>query len=361
MKKIVLTLLLTACVSVSAYGTGASVTGLGIWAGKVHEYANPFDPNFDRNADSATITRAPGWDVGRSLAAIVNRMDGRDESKGSGRVQKANGGGESTWITFQAAQPFTVGTIIVSQRVWYDFASAMPYTLKFGNGGAVADWDNIAAVPTSDSFTAAGTPDWKKFEIAHFSGTYNSFRIDATAANYNNTGYFDINEVVILPDVLHRVVPTVSASSTGLNANPAKLVSMGNYDLDGWWSADGVTGNVTATFTFDQPQRIDAIVFWSYENHDACFTLQYTDLDSGLPVEVADIRMPKGDALGCVLPVQLDVPLYAKEFTLSFDLAPGQTAALREVMFFEKPIPEPATMSLLALGGLAMLRRRRGA
>jgi len=272
-------------------------------------------------------------------------------------VNKDNGGGESTWITFQAAPSFTVGTIIVSQRVWHGFAGAMPYTLKFGNGGDGADWDNIAAVPTSDGFTAAGTPDWKTFEIAHFSGTYNSFRIDATAADYSNIGYFDINEVVILPDVLHRVIPTVLASSTGTNANAANLVDMGNFNLDGWWSADTPGDHVTVTFTFEQAQRIDAIVFWSYENLDSNFTLKYMDVESGQLVEVADILMPRTDSQGCVLPVQLDVPIYAKTVILDFG-NPTVQVAMREVMFFEKAIPEPATMTLLALGGVAMLRRR---
>jgi len=41
-------------------------------------------------------------------------------------------------------------------------------------------------------------------------------------------------------------------------------------------------------------------------------------------------------------------------------IADGMTG-LNEVTFFGRPVPEPATMSLLAMGGLALLRRKRRA
>jgi len=42
-----------------------------------------------------------------------------------------------------------------------------------------------------------------------------------------------------------------------------------------------------------------------------------------------------------------------------FDLAPGETGSIDKVLFIAVPIPEPMTMSLLALGGLTLLRRRK--
>ena len=369
MKRFVLLSLVLACgVSLSAQG-GVQLTPLGTWVGKVQEYANPFDANLDRNvtAAEARITVAPGWteDPSYRLSYIVNRRDGVSVSVGGGRISGV--AGQTGWVTFQAmendaSKMFHVGTIITYQR--NNNSTTMPWTLKLGTGGSTANW---ASSPVVQSGGGAQAASFQIVEVGKIAGIgeikkYDSFRLDITAVS---NGTADFNEVLLLPDRLeripvfkatNRVTPTSSATATDL------LNSNGNQ---AWRVVDSPTGD-TITFEFSGMKQVDAIVFWG--NNDitlgAEFTLRYVDSTTGGLVDVASINMKpesnSGVTAGMVLPLQLLEPIMTNKIILEF---PAGTHSLREVMLFtaleKAPIPEPATMTLLALGGLALLRRRR--
>jgi len=353
-------LVLAVCVSLSAHGAVPSVTGIGDWAGKVREYYNPFDPTGDHTAKETSIWYTDGWSIGGAspLAQIVNRIDGQDVSNGGGRLFKSGGGGETVWMTFQAPEPFVAGTIITSQNIWGGFpgGTSMPSTFKLGNGGATANWNSLAAVP---ELIVPGTLGWGTIQIAHPGGVYDSFRLDITAVSHSDgRGYADYNTVIILPDQLERIDTVTVVSNPNVTwSHHNNLLSMTNNNGCGYQEDGRVAkGDVTFTFTFDDVQQIDALVLWSYENRAANFTLKYMD-DNGNLVPLADIAMPM-DPKGWALPVQLDEPLYTTTVVMDFGFCTLQDINFREVMFFTK-VPEPATMTLLALGGLALLRRRK--
>jgi len=94
----------------------------------------------------------------------------------------------------------------------------------------------------------------------------------------------------------------------------------------------------------------------SYGNHAAEFTLLYVD-GEGEKVPFAFVSMVPEDGKGWTLPVELVKGIETDTIIMDFGPAAVGTG-LRDVMFFTKVVPEPATMTLLALGGLAMLRRR---
>jgi len=357
-------LMLVACVSLSAYGVPSITVDEGnSWYGKVREYANPFDPG--RQYDNAVIdiTVTPGW-TDDTLRRIVNRVDGSNAPNGGGRLTKTGDSrGELVWMTFTApgSSSFTAGTVIVSQTVGSGFSHTMDYTFKLGNGTVKADgtlsggsWREIGELSQS------GNGSTNTFYIANPGGTYNTFRLDITAGYNGGITYADFSEVLILPDKLDYVKPSATSNYGGWGSAEG-LLNLNNSSSSGWAYTGGAridNEDVKVTFTFgDVPQKLDAIVFWSFDHYaDATFTLQYEDA-SGTMVDLATISMPYNDPKGWVLPVELTESLYTTKVVMNFGNS-GANVNFREVMFFEKAIPEPATMSLLALGGLALLRRR---
>jgi len=99
-----------------------------------------------------------------------------------------------------------------------------------------------------------------------------------------------------------------------------------------------------------------------YNNADAEFVLHYRNGDEGawIPVVFED------DVTRQILPKSygyFDLPegiiATAIKLTVVNPGTGGQRNDILDVQLFGTPVPEPATMTLLALGGLAMLRRRK--
>lgn len=326
----------------SAWAGTSAVSGVGAWTGKVHEYANPFDPNLDRNASESTITSTAGWGAGAPLENIVNRVDGMNSVNGGGRLQLGGGGGTAVWMDVLAPAPFTAGTVISSQNVWSGFSVTMPYTLKLASGASPA-WAGISPL-----FTGPGTVGYETLQIANPGGVCDHVRIDITATPYSGTGYADYNDLIVLPDALRRVADVTASSMPAATwGSTASLVDLTNSS---GWANQGSTSSQTITFSLPEFQRVDALVLYSYDNRSAAFTIR-----DSFGNAVANVTMTTGP-YGWSLPIQFDQPLYTDR--LVFDWGAVSDVNFREVMILQI-IPEPATGALLALAGPLLCRRRR--
>jgi len=345
---VVSVLVLAACVSLPAVG-GAGVEGVGAWEDGVHVYANPFA--------GGTIEGTAGWgtDAGRLLSNIISWRSNRQVY---GRLQKPNAPVEEwTWMTAKAGSPFQAGTVITVQEVAAPFNTTMPFTLALGNSnGGVVDWSGVDVV-----HEGLGTQGYVGFSASALDavGTYDSFRLAVKSARYSSsaTTYADMNEVIVLPDRLAPLAATASASSTGWgNVSDLVAPSMGT---ESGWSTTAST--VRLAFDLGGEQSVDAIVFWSFPNHPIEIELLYVD-DAGAEAKVAVITLVTDDGgTGWTLPIQFDKPIETGTLLMDMTALSGSGVGLRHMMFLTKlpEVPEPATISLLVLGGLAMLRRAR--
>ena len=202
-------------------------------------------------------------------------------------------------------------------------------------------------------------------------GTYDTFRLNITAVKdagtTNNTAYADFNEVIILPDVLVQLEGVKAAASHTTSGSAANLVD--NKADTGWQARAGVSGgpaagtqfSPTLTFTLgtaaEPLQQVDAIVFSSW-THSALNQPSNFTLKDGAGNVLAHITMVPENGRDWILPLEFTKSLVTDKIVMEFDA--GTDFLFRDVMFFRKVVvPEPATMSLLAMGGLALLRRRK--
>jgi len=339
-------LVVAACVSTVVHGevSKAEYTGYGDWAGAIHEYANPF-------AGGVTFGLAENWSGGQSLSGLLYRR-----SVAARLVKDGAAAQESAWFTAQAAAAFPVGTVITGQQVWNGFGTDMPFELTLGNsrGGAV-NWGDFDVV-----LTGPGTLAWETLRVVTLDevGTYDAFRLSVQSTPYGSAGFVDFNEVLLLSDRLSLLTGVTATASVGddIANDLLRLDKTGA----GWW---GGNTDVRVTFDLGGKQTVDAIVFWSFANHPVEFKVLCLG-DEGQEVDVAFITMftdpgdqPSG---GWTLPLQFGKAIETGTIILELtDLGNvNGMAGLREVMFFTN-VPEPATMALLAIGGLALLRRRK--
>ena len=203
-------LVLAACVLVGAGAALAgnlTVTDLGSGVVTVREYANPFDPNLDRNLSESTVTVGGGFNPGSS-AQIVNRGDHRQTD---GRIYLNDAGsapGPATYVQFDAPVPFAAETILTWRYVWSGFDNDMPAELKLASGSP--DWSAVTPV-----YSQPGTRGTAAFEILNPGGTYDSLRVAyPQTAVYRDDAYADFQDVAILPEKLTPLPTTITASNT---------------------------------------------------------------------------------------------------------------------------------------------------
>jgi len=108
----------------------------------------------------------------------------------------------------------------------------------------------------------------------------------------------------------------------------------GGWGPDGWFVGEYIRMSANATATFVAIAVSTGDVLWQALMDDAA--MEFANLDSDWAT---------GD-------VEWGIQW-------NFTLAPGEVASVAKTMFVGVPIPEPMTMTLLTLGGLAMLRRRK--
>ena len=343
-----LTTMLVAVVSVSASGQVVVTPYEGYeW---IHEYANPFAGGVSYVWDETKWSNVSD----RPVTLLTSLRHSRNVNCRIVSTYADWKPGDTVELTLTMPQT-KIGTVITSQMIWSDTYNdpihntyPMSYDLRLGGGGAGTDWGNIDPVMSGD-----GTRGTYAIQVQTLDrvGAYDSIRLDLNSVKLNNDkneGFVDFNNVIVLPDRLEQIKATASTSSGGVAS------SLTGNTAGSWWIPTTFPGTVTFAFPDLEPgekQQIDAILIWSMDNASAAFTLKDGD---GTPL--VDISMPVGGGPGYILPLQFDQSLHTDKIIL--DLASG---GLFQVMFLTKlpEIPEPATMSLLALGGLALLRRRK--
>ena len=144
-------------------------------------------------------------------------------------------------------------------------------------------------------------------------------------------------------------------SGTGGSVVAGGLEMYARAGMEGLWSPASASTNLVGTFSiagsgavpfpavatippYQSPELAWSVEVWdSSDPSTILFRLDETNLSEELTLQA-----------GTVYGVELDSPLEG--------LWPD---ARVDVQFSATPVPEPATMSLLALGGIAMLRRRK--
>jgi hypothetical protein len=244
--------------------------------------------------------------------------------------------GDVAWITYTTPQ-LTVGTVITAQYLWAGANPAMPWTLTLGGGGSEC---TISGGKTGGAaIHGKATIEVNTLDRV---GSFKDLRLEIAAVQNGSTGIADFSGIMVLPDQLEQITGvTPSANAPNLTRN----------DTVTYWVTNSPA---TLVFTFDDPgQRVDSIIFWSVDNGPAEFTIRVGEGSDA--IHLADISMGN-DPGGWVLPLKFDTPVYTDKIYLDFKQSAYN--GLHEIVFLTK-VPEPATMSLLALGGLAMLRRAR--
>ena len=124
-----------------------------------------------------------------------------------------------------------------------------------------------------------------------------------------------------------------------------------------WGSAENMS---EAVWDLGYTAWLTAVQVSMYAGWDSLQISISTDNDHWTELRIPDTEAAKPLALSWGETIGLEAPAEARYIKIT-GYGGGANGHLTELMAFAttKPIPEPATMSLLALGGLAMLRRRK--
>jgi len=113
-----------------------------------------------------------------------------------------------------------------------------------------------------------------------------------------------------------------------------------------------------------QPRWIDEVVgVWQAQQIGSGFTIQYstTGLDGDFHTVKADLLLIDGKPVvdSAAMTIYGFDAVYARYWRIT-EITGSDWCLFEQIMMYgSAPVPEPMTMSLLALGGLALLRRRR--
>ncbi|HEY8668799.1 MAG TPA: PEP-CTERM sorting domain-containing protein [Tepidisphaeraceae bacterium] len=247
---------------------------------------------------------------------------------------------------------FDAKTFIVSQNLGYSgFTGSESYQLAASPtvGGA---FTNIAGATGT-----AGTTD-SVINVLSSSTATTVGKLKASMSSLVSTGgnsYALMQEILAIPDQLTPITGNTAVADSTYNASyPASHSVDGRAALE-WAAADGTAGH-TLTITLGTPgSSVGAILFEGEAGATRTCTFDVY-FDSDVSPTITGVTLT--DAETAVL--KLTTPRTASTMKLVFGAETGGITAIEEVMpFTVTPAPEPASLSLLGLGALALLRRRR--
>ncbi len=148
---------------------------------------------------------------------------------------------------------------------------------------------------------------------------------------------------------------------------PGVFKGMYYNSVDGWYKPDGLIGNNWPTWDFlwkelSHKEDIEIFVENSYTNHVLTLTsLHFNDKNNNKKWDIGEER--KIDYLDSNTPWKFTTKDLREnsDGSLGFQNLEGVTLdAVWIYGAFSESVPEPATVLLLGLGGIALFRRRRG-
>lgn len=353
---------LSCCVLFAAFAAlsatpaiAATVTGMnGVIA---TQYANPFDPLGDgvtSGVEATTITTGAigGGTISTSsnLDRIVNREDHRSNT-GGGRIQSSDGSATRGFIDFQAAVPFTVGTLISAQFVSSGFDAPMAFDIQVG---------------AQNRQSGPGTVDLHPYQVTTFANKLSNIdrlriKEDMVTFGGSTETIADFQEVLLLPDSLEAIpVTQITATAPVFGSVP------GIHDFDGGHGGGGAAGTWAVApvpaqrsdrffqLDFGGTETVSALVLANFEN----IGVDAVILDD-TATEIAAFTMDEG-SLADFLAIRFDTPVDTSFLRVEFNdtdaIGMREVIALRTVEPF---VPEPSTGVLLLIGGSLLASRRR--
>lgn len=343
--------------SLVAPAMGATVVGQnGVVASK---YANFFDPNQDGTVSGAeaTITSGAigaGAVSGSTLERVVNRVDLRS-SAGGGRIQDATGVATKGFMQFQAATPFSVGTVLSVQKVTEGFNSNMAFDLKLGTTSGTTTVESGPGTVGTHPFSLTNF-GFQKQNLTHL-------RIEENLATFNaeTARIGDFQEVLLFSNRL-EVVPVTSITATTPSFGSIPAIN----DFSGTTAASGTVGGwATGTpganpffqLDFGSAKKVDGFVLANWEN----IPISGDILDDTNTI-IAQFTMTGNGSVGEILPIEFITPVTTSLLRVNFTNAGAigirEAIVLTQISFL--PVPEPSTLCLGMIGllGLTKIRRR---
>ena len=321
-------LLLTALLAANAHAVI-------ITAGNATAYGNPFTGSTNTigvNSGGGTVTQ------GFSIDNVVSQQDCRQR-----RGNRAHPGRDRHQRLLHAIRgraPFTAGTVITSQNVGGGFFSPMSYNIQLDGGSPVQSGAGLVGSTAINVTTLASKQTVQTLRVNEAMSTFNGT---------TGTHYGDMNEVLILPDRLAVVPSTASATGTIFGS------AAGLNDLQGGDNYWGGSNGSSVTLTFSRAETISALVLVNLETvPGSSAPLTFNILDSLSNLD-ASVSMSENNSTDEFVGIKFNTPVTTS--FLKFNFTNAGNAGMLEIIPLEAP--EPASLGLLAVGGLALLKRRR--
>jgi hypothetical protein len=251
------------------------------------------------------------------------------------------GGGTFNAKTFIVSQNLALGTFTGSEL--YQLAASPTVGGSFtditGAGGTAGLNDSNYNVFSSSTATTVGK----------LQASMSSLVTDGT------TSYAVMQEILAIPDQLTPITGNTAVADSSIGGLGASRAVDGKAATE-WAAADGVAGH-TLTITLGTPSSSVGAILFEGQPGTGRITTFDVYFDSDLSPTITGVTLLDGDT--AVL--KLTTPRTASSMKLLFGAEnAGDVTAIEEVMPMTlAAVPEPASLSLLGLGALALLRRRR--
>lgn len=359
-----------------------TVTGQNGYSASI--YANPFDSSLDfsnsglvSSYGDSVLGTVNGWLTQGAVSGAVSRQDGREYFAGNALMYKYGASAsDTTFLQYTAPSVFDVGTIItVGGSSYSGYTGSYGFDLMLSDNPSIgttdAAWTGVGTT-VSGIITGANTPI-SVYTLPTILTNERSLRVRFNGqSSYTPGGYVNsgMKEVMLLPDQLERVVPTNVTVSAGGNLG-ALWDMQGGDNIAGsglpvWYD---LTANPLSTkfaqFDFGRTNNLTAMILGADQYYEHA-TINIRAWIEGNWLTVAQSSFtPNGPTAnpngnGEWLPIKFDTAVSTDKIRLEWVSADpysgGTITSLREVMFF---IPEPSSLTLLGLGGLLLLRRRK--